>query len=334
MVIPVLVPPKGQYHFSGRMLAIFLVLATKFANAGDPKSPGFSTKSKVIQLYPTPKAQQRHLKALKSPKETEERLRARWNAFLAENSRQVDFDNATSSKPMITAVAGRDLLITCALNKPLRGQHRLSFIRLDDFSLLFVGQKRSIKDQRFQVLHNDGGPDESVWSLKIQNVKVSDSGAYECQINTVPKPTSHVVRVEVVTGQIWIIPSDPRVFVGAGGQLILDCILDTGPVKPQFILWYKDNKIVEYSDNVDAKVNLHLNEIVNDSSSTYVQHRSHLLVRNVSPKDSGTYRCGSDLTSEATVEVFVVREDFKSLHQFRDGYIFSETEKVDSLGLQ
>ena len=49
-------------------------------------------------------------------------------------------------------------------------------------------------------------------------------------------------------------PSDPVVHVGTGGQLNLDCVVDTGPVEPQFILWYRDDRIIEYSDNVDAKV--------------------------------------------------------------------------------
>ena len=238
-------------------------------------------------------------------------MRERWNAFLAENSKALDFNNATSSKTKVTGIKGHDLLITCAVNKPLRGQHRLSFIRLNDFSLLFVGQKRSIKDQRFQVLHDK--EDETLWSLQIRSLQNRDSGSYECQINTEPYHRSHVVQVEVNEGHIWIIPSDPVVYVGAGGQLILDCVVDTGPVEPQFILWYKDERIVEYSDNVDAKVNLHLNELVNHSSSTYVQHRSHLLVRNVGPKDSGRYRCDSDLTGEASVQVYVVKEDPKSL---------------------
>lgn len=58
----------------------------------------------------------------------------------------------------------------------------------------------------------------------------------------------------MVTGHIWILPSDPVVHVGTGGQLNLDCVVDTGPVQPQFILWYRDDRIVAYDDNIDAEV--------------------------------------------------------------------------------
>ena len=49
---------------------------------------------------------------------------------------------------------------------------------------------------------------------------------------------------------------------------------------------------------------------------TYVQHRSHLLVRSVGPHDTGVYRCDSDLTKEASVQVYVVAPEdlMKSLH--------------------
>ena len=50
--------------------------------------------------------------------------------------------------------------------------------------------------------------------------------------------------------------------------------------------------------------------------SPYIQHRSHLLVRSVSPRDTGVYRCDSDLTGEASVQVYVVPPEdlMKSLH--------------------
>ena len=110
------------------------------------------------------------------------------------------------------------------------------------------------RDIRYQVLHSNSGEDASTWALQIRNIQQRDAGRYECQINTEPKPKSHIVNVKVVTGHVWILPSDPVVHVGTGGQLNLDCVVDTGPVEPQFILWYRDDRIIEYSDNVDAKV--------------------------------------------------------------------------------
>ena len=49
---------------------------------------------------------------------------------------------------------------------------------------------------------------------------------------------------------------------------------------------------------------------------SHIQHRSHLLVRSVTPRDTGLYRCDSDLTGEASVQVYVVPPEdlMKSLH--------------------
>jgi len=78
-------------------------------------------------------------------KAIERRLRDRWKAFLAEATKEIHFNRSTSSPKNVTAIANRDLLITCTINRPIRGQYRLSFIRLKDFSLLFVGERRHIR---------------------------------------------------------------------------------------------------------------------------------------------------------------------------------------------
>ena len=59
---------------------------------------------------------------------------------------------------------------------------------------------------------------------------------------------------------------------------------------------------------------------------SYIQHRSHLLVRSVGPHDTGVYRCDSDLTGEASVQVYVVAPEdlMKSLH------LHGALEKSDS----
>ena len=75
----------------------------------------------------------------------EQRLRDRWKAYLAEATKEIDFDGVASSPTRITAITNRDLLITCAVNRPLRGQYRLSFIRLRDFRLLFVGKQSHMR---------------------------------------------------------------------------------------------------------------------------------------------------------------------------------------------
>ena len=51
-----------------------------------------------------------------------------------------------------------------------------------DLRLLSVGRVRYIADDRFTPLHEDGN---EAWVLKVQDVRPSDSGQYECQVNIV-----------------------------------------------------------------------------------------------------------------------------------------------------
>ena len=87
----------------------------------------------------------RNLLFLIDTQAAEKRLRDRWKAFLAEATKEISFDHKLSSPTIVTAITNRDLIITCATNRPLRGQYRLSFIRLKDFSLLFVGERRHMR---------------------------------------------------------------------------------------------------------------------------------------------------------------------------------------------
>lgn len=244
----------------------------------------------------------RSTSALKSDKSksSQERLRERLTEFMVESSKQLSFDVNASSSAHVTAIADRDAFVTCAVTKPLR-RHKLSFFRLKDYSLLFVGRHPHITDKRFSVLVSDN---RRKWTLKLQSIKPQDGGLYECQVNTRPTPIGLVINVTVVSGRASIYPDDPVIYLNVGGQLSLRCVIETGPVAPQFILWYRDDRLVEYSQGVDAVVSIQSNGSA---------HTSHLEVRNVSVADTGQYRCGSDLTSEAAVQVYVVEEDFKSL---------------------
>jgi hypothetical protein len=220
--------------------------------------------------------------------EADERLRERWTAFVAEVNKELTFDLNASSPRLVSVVQNRDLYLTCAFTKPLR-RHQVSFLRLKDFSLLFVGQERHTPEQRFSVVSTG-----QAWTLRLKRATLADSGLYECQVNTSPESISLIHKVTVLAGRTRILPDDKaQINVNVGGQLSLHCVIETGPVKPQFILWYKADKLVEYSSNT-AVVSI---------STNGTDSVSHLMINNVSVADSGDYRCGSDLTPEASVQV-------------------------------
>ena len=67
------------------------------------------------------------------------------------------------------------------------------------------------------------------------------------------------------------------IHIGVGQQLRLSCIIHTGPLLPHFILWYRNDKIVEYDDSIDAKVTLKIDATGNGSGV----HRSDLILNQV-----------------------------------------------------
>ena len=92
----------------------------------------------------------------------EARLRERWTAFVAEVNKELDFDRNASSPRHVSVVENSDLFLSCAFTKPLR-RHRISFLSLKDFSLLFIGQARHTPDKRFSVAST---PDGVAWTLR------------------------------------------------------------------------------------------------------------------------------------------------------------------------
>ena len=60
---------------------------------------------------------------------------------MAEVNKELDFDLNASSPIHVSVVENRDLYLTCAFTKPLR-RHRISFLSLKDFGLLYIGQAR------------------------------------------------------------------------------------------------------------------------------------------------------------------------------------------------
>ena len=119
-------------------------------------------------------------------------------------------------------------------------------------------------------------------------------------MNTSPESISLILNVTVVSGRTRILPPDPLIYVNAGGQISLRCVIETGPVKPQFILWYKEGKLVEYSSKKAS-----VTTFDKDQKGFF----SHLLIDNVTLEDGGLYKCDSDLTGEESVQV---RLDFSN----------------------
>lgn len=61
---------------------------------------------------------------------------------------------------------------------------QVSWIRSKDLHILTSGPITFSSDSRFEAVASPGG---DFWGLRIRGVHLSDSGQYECQVNTDPK---------------------------------------------------------------------------------------------------------------------------------------------------
>eukprot|EP00094_Tigriopus_californicus_P003829 TCALIF_03685-PA protein Name:"Similar to Dscaml1 Down syndrome cell adhesion molecule-like protein 1 homolog (Mus musculus)" AED:0.20 eAED:0.34 QI:0/-1/0/1/-1/1/1/0/379 len=238
---------------------------------------------------------------------TEERLRERWNKFMLERTRPMEFNNSITSPQQIHTVRDKSLFLSCGFNRELTGRLRISFMRIQDLNLLAVSKKLHSLDPRIEIINSLESP--QIWTLKLNRMRASDSGLYECQLNTQPKTLRRIFNVTVIEARIHIQPADNVTYLNVGSRLKLSCFVDSGPLKPQYMLWYRNDKIIQYSEDISARV------LAQVGLNNRTHHRSDMIIDNVHESDSGEYRCSSDLTDqEARITVYVVREDSKSLH--------------------
>lgn len=95
-------------------------------------------------------------------------------------------------------------------------QLQVSWVR--SMQILTSGEFRYTSDQRFKPIHL-GSND---WLLEIHNVQASDEGAYECQVNSEPKPASVTVELKVLAANVSILES-PELHADNGDQIELTC---------------------------------------------------------------------------------------------------------------
>ena len=60
---------------------------------------------------------------------------------------------------------------------------QVSWIRKRDLHILTSGSVTFTADSRFESVYGN----DDFWGLRIRGVKISDTGQYECQVNTDPK---------------------------------------------------------------------------------------------------------------------------------------------------
>jgi len=85
------------------------------------------------------------------------------------------FDNNLVTN--VTAQLGGTAFLHCRVRN--LGERPVSWIRRRDWHILTSGLFTYTNDERFQVVHTEGGDD---WNLQIKYVQKRDNGTYECQL--------------------------------------------------------------------------------------------------------------------------------------------------------
>ncbi|XP_050734528.1 zwei Ig domain protein zig-8-like [Eriocheir sinensis] len=194
-----------------------------------------------------------------------------------------------STPRRVRAFAGTTVLMPCVVNN--LGHRSVSWVRHHDIHVLTVGRFTFTSDARFEAHHDDGSNE---WLLRLRSPTVSDSGTYECQINT--KPTvSHLTTLQVLEPRA-VVTAGRELFLDTGSTLRLTCQVVDAPAPADHLLWYHERK--------EARTRTEEVEVtVWEEKDTTV---SSLTLRDAQVQDSGLYTCSPSNARPASVRVHVL----------------------------
>ncbi|XP_045591404.1 zwei Ig domain protein zig-8 [Procambarus clarkii] len=203
----------------------------------------------------------------------------------------------------------------------------VTWLRQRDLHILTAGFHTYSADQRFQVVHAEGGTE---WTLVVRYSQLRDAGVYECQVNTEPKLSRHVtLRVHeprptgIVTktkvfvanntastkdGNLKVEILGPReLYIEEGSSLTLTCLVTSLRGPSALVYWYHDTSLIDYN-SPRGGVNLKIDRGRGETTT-------RLVVSSVGPGDSGMYSCVPQGSHPATVLVHVQKGDHEAAIQ-------------------
>lgn len=96
-----------------------------------------------------------------------------------------------------------------------------------------------------------------------------------------------------LTEAVAVVDEGPEVHVHTGVKLRLHCRVEEATEEPQYIFWFHNSTMINYSQRRPVKVVKH-------------NHQSTLLITNVTWQDAGTYRCEPHLARPANLTLHVL----------------------------
>ncbi|XP_044735236.1 uncharacterized protein LOC123297577 isoform X2 [Chrysoperla carnea] len=114
-----------------------------------------------------------------------------------------EFDMTKSSQ--VSVLEGQIAYLPCVVRN--LGDRVVSWIRTKDLHILTSDIHQYTSDTRFETMHP---LNSDTWALKINATKLTDSGFYECQVNTDPKIKFPVVLTVIDSDQLHDSPYKTR----------------------------------------------------------------------------------------------------------------------------
>ncbi|KAJ8683608.1 hypothetical protein QAD02_019400 [Eretmocerus hayati] len=176
-------------------------------------------------------------------------------------------------------------------------------MRSRDLHILTSGRFTFSSDERFKPQHLAGS---DAWTLQLDQVRKSDAGRYECQVNTEPKmmyavqlivrdagkpdgydePHSQQTRISFEsTAPVAAIMGPRELRLLLGSTITLKCVVtspyQTRPIKG--VHWLRDNKLLTFQA---ARGGINV-ETVSSTAQTF----SEATLANLTSQDSGRYTC-------------------------------------------
>ncbi|XP_073970396.1 obscurin-like [Rhodnius prolixus] len=171
----------------------------------------------------------------------------------------------------------------------------VSWVRRRDWHILTSAMFTYTNDERFQVLHTEGSDD---WTLQIKYVQKRDNGAYECQVATGRGTLSHYFNLIVVVPTAYILGTG-EYHIGQGSTINLVCIIENSPIPPQYVMWYHNDKMINYEESDEnSRV-----QVITEPGGE--KTHSRLVVTEATSHHSGNYTCRASNTEPDSVHVFV-----------------------------
>ncbi|XP_053650781.1 zwei Ig domain protein zig-8 isoform X1 [Cherax quadricarinatus] len=230
-----------------------------------------------------------------------------------------------SAESTVTVQEGETARLPCVVLH--LGDKSVTWLRRRDLHILTAGHHTYSADQRFQVVHAEGSDE---WTLVVRYSQLRDAGVYECQINTEPKLSRHVMlRVQeprppsTVTktkvfianntastkdGNLRVEIQGPReLYIEEGSSLSLTCLVTSLRGPSALVYWYHDTSLIDYN-SPRGGVNLKIDRGRGETTT-------RLVVSSVGPGDSGMYSCVPQGSHPATVLVHVQKGEHEAAIQ-------------------